>query len=102
MTLHPLLCRLLLPAMLAFGMTTTPAVRADIIIPRPRPDPKPPKPQPPLPPEPKPIPDDDDGVSRASVVAAVAASVGMILLGVWVVRRSRPVGGRGVGVHASA
>jgi hypothetical protein len=64
-----------------------PAVRSDIITPPPRPEPKPPKPQPPLPPEPKPLPDDDDGASRSAVVAAVAASLGVTLLGVWVIRR---------------
>ncbi len=95
MPLHQLICRFFLPAVLVFGLTTPPPVRADVVPPRPRPAPKPPSPQPPLPPDPD--PDPDDGESRVrSVVVASAAGVGLTLLGVWVIRRQlrrrNPVG----------
>lgn len=92
-----LICRFLLPAVLVFGLTTAPPVRADVVTPRPRPEPKPPSPQPPLPPDPDPDPDDGGNRGR-SVVIASAAGVGLTLLGVWVIRRQlrrrNPVGQR--------
>jgi len=90
MKLRHILC--LVSFSLVVGITA-PAVRADIIQPKPKPQPKPPKPQPPLPPEPTPIPDDDDESVSKTVVVATAASLGVALLGVWVIRRQfrRPV-----------
>lgn len=90
-----LICRFLLPAVLVFGLTTAPPVRADVVTPWPNPAPKPPAPQPPLPPDPNPDPDDGESKLR-SVVVASAAGVGLTLLGVWVIRRQlrrrNPVG----------
>src|SRR5437763_1689124 len=86
MKLRHVLRLCVLSVSLVIGLSAAPAVRADVLVPKPKPQPKPPKPQPPLPPEPAPIPDDAENASRP-VVIATAASLGVTLLGVWVVRR---------------
>ena len=83
----------LLAVVLLVGAATL--VRADV-APFPRPQPPPPQPTPSPTPPPAPDPDDAEGVSPQAVVAATAASVGVTLLGVWVLRRlARP--GRAAG-----
>lgn len=83
MNLRHILRLCLLSVSLLIGVAT-PAVWADVA---PSPRPNPPQPPPPQPnPPPGPAPDDGESQVRP-VVIATAASLGVALLGVWVIRK---------------
>jgi len=85
MTFRSTLARCLFAVALLFG-AGVPSIHADLPRPDPRPQPNPPQPQPPQP-NPPPAPTPDEGESQLRpVVIATAASLGVTLLGVWVIR----------------
>ena len=84
MTIRGTVPRCLLAVALLFGVGV-PSIHADLPRPDPRPRPNPPQPQPPQP-NPPPAPDPEGESQLRPVVIATAASLGVTLLGVWVIR----------------